>query len=90
MRNAMALAERLGVSSLAFPVIGAGSGGFNETEAERVMMDTFAIIQSPVQAVLVRFRKPRESAVRIPAKPLTDSMRSRSGIPWQAAHLSAA
>lgn len=62
VRNAMALAERLGVSSLAFPVIGAGSGGFNETEAERIMVDTFATIQSPVQAVLVRFRKPRESA----------------------------
>ncbi len=55
VRNAVALAEQLGLRSLAFPIIGAGSGGFAPQEAERIMRETFAKLESPVEVVLVRF-----------------------------------
>lgn len=55
VRNAVALAEQLGLRSLAFPVIGAGSGGFNPEEAERIMRETFAKLESSVEVVIVRF-----------------------------------
>lgn len=56
VRNAMTVAQQLGVKSVAFPVIGAGSGSFNEAQAERIMVETFATLESPIEAVLVRFR----------------------------------
>ena len=57
VRNAMALAERLGIRSLAFPVIGAGSGGFNAEQAEQIMLETFAGIESDIDVTLVRYRR---------------------------------
>jgi O-acetyl-ADP-ribose deacetylase (regulator of RNase III) len=59
VRSAVALAERLKLRSLAFPIIGAGSGGFNATEAERIMRETFAELASEIDVVLVRYRKGR-------------------------------
>jgi O-acetyl-ADP-ribose deacetylase len=56
VRNAMRVAEELGLRSLALPVIGAGSGGFNAEAAERIMLETFAEIESDVEVVLVRYR----------------------------------
>lgn len=55
--NAMTLAAELGLKSLAFPVIGAGSGGFNAESAEKVMLETFEGIDSNIEVTLVRFRK---------------------------------
>ena len=57
VRNAVALAEKLALKSLAFPLIGAGSGGFNAMEAERIMLDEFAHVQSGIRVVLVRYRR---------------------------------
>ncbi|MFO0598677.1 MAG: macro domain-containing protein [Myxococcaceae bacterium] len=57
VRNAMKLAATLPITSLAFPIIGAGSGSFDQPTAERLMLDTFATIDSPLEVVLVRFRK---------------------------------
>jgi O-acetyl-ADP-ribose deacetylase (regulator of RNase III) len=57
VRNAVRLAERLGLQTVAFPVIGAGSGSFNAAEAEKIMLETFAGLESSVQAILVRYRK---------------------------------
>lgn len=57
VRNAVRVAEGLGVHTLAFPVIGAGSGGFDAAEAERVMSETFAAIESTIEALLVRYRR---------------------------------
>ncbi len=45
-----------GIDSLAFPVLGAGSGGFHPAEAKRIMVSTFARIDGPPSATLVRFR----------------------------------
>ncbi|MBI3910492.1 MAG: macro domain-containing protein [Armatimonadetes bacterium] len=59
VRNAVALAEELGLRSLAFPIIGAGSGGFDSQEAERIMLDTFARLTSGIEVVLVRFWRGR-------------------------------
>jgi O-acetyl-ADP-ribose deacetylase len=56
VRNSMRLAEELELRSLAFPIIGAGSGGFNAEKAEAVMMETFADLHSEVEVVVVRFR----------------------------------
>jgi O-acetyl-ADP-ribose deacetylase (regulator of RNase III) len=57
VRNAVGLAERHNLKTIAFPIIGAGSGGFDAASAERIMRDTFARLQSPVQVTLVRYRK---------------------------------
>lgn len=57
VRSALQAAEGLGLKSVAFPVIGAGSGGFNAVSAEQVMMEAFAGIESDVEVVVVRFRK---------------------------------
>lgn len=57
VENAMELAERLGLRSLAFPIIGAGSGGFDAASAERIMLDTLAGIESGIEVVVVRFRR---------------------------------
>ena len=39
VRNAMALAHEKGFQSIAFPLIGAGSGGFNQERAKAIMED---------------------------------------------------
>lgn len=56
-RNALRLAETLDVHSIAFPVIGAGSGSFPPAQAERIMLDTFAELDSSLGVWLVRYRK---------------------------------
>ncbi len=57
VRNAMRVAGELGVKSVAFPIIGAGSGGFDVTSAGEVMRTTFATIDSPITVTLVRYRR---------------------------------
>lgn len=61
VRSALAVAARLELRSLAFPVIGAGSGSFDPAAAERIMLDTFASLEGALDAVLVRFR-PKSAA----------------------------
>ena len=41
---------------MAFPVIGAGSGGFDETQALALMIEAFQPISSDAQVVIVRYR----------------------------------
>ncbi len=55
--NAVALADRLGLKSLAFPVIGAGSGSFDPAQAEAIMLETFEEVSSPLEVILVRYRR---------------------------------
>lgn len=56
-RNAVVLAERLGLGSLAFPLIGAGSGGLPGPEVERIMVDTLRSIDSTLRVIVVRHRR---------------------------------
>lgn len=57
VRNAMALANENGFQSIAFPLIGAGSGGFNPDRARAIMEDELGKVDSPMEVRLVVFRK---------------------------------
>ena len=59
-RNAVALAERLTLRSLAFPMIGAGSGGFDSPRAERIILDTLESLDAPIEVIVVRFVKTKK------------------------------
>lgn len=56
VRSAMALVDRHGFRSAAFPVIGAGTGGFGEQGALELMLEAFEGVASPAQVSVVRFR----------------------------------
>ena len=56
--NAMDLVHRNGFKSVAFPVIGAGSGNRGLEYALRVMTETFEGITSKVDVLIVIFSKP--------------------------------
>jgi O-acetyl-ADP-ribose deacetylase len=57
VRNAVALAHEKGIPSIAFPLIGAGSGGFNQERAKAIMEDELGRIDSPVGVRLVIYKK---------------------------------
>ncbi len=56
VRSAMALVAEHAFASVAFPIIGAGSGGFREQAALELMLEAFAEVQSAARVVVVRFR----------------------------------
>lgn len=56
VRNAMREVDRAGLASVAFPVLGAGAGGFDEASAESLMRTTFEALTSPAKVTVVRFR----------------------------------
>jgi len=47
----------MNLRSLAFPVLGAGSGGFDLGEAERIMREEIEQSNAPVAVTLVRYRQ---------------------------------
>jgi len=57
VRNAMTLAAEHKFSSVAFPIIGAGSGGFNQDKALKIMIDEFAQIDFSIRAFIVRYQR---------------------------------
>jgi O-acetyl-ADP-ribose deacetylase (regulator of RNase III) len=57
VRSAMALVAKHEFRSLAFPVIGAGSGGFKEPAALELMLRALKDIHSTAQVVIVRYRR---------------------------------
>ena len=57
VRSAVAVAGRLGLRSLAFPLIGSGAGGFAPAESERIMAGALAGLDDPIATTLVRYRK---------------------------------
>lgn len=56
VRNALARARELGLRSLAFPLIGAGSGGFNEERALELMRQVLDAEAGDLEVRVVRFR----------------------------------
>jgi len=56
VRNALALAIERGWRSLAFPILGAGSGGFDTEKAEAIMTDELRKSDADLRVVVVRFR----------------------------------
>jgi O-acetyl-ADP-ribose deacetylase (regulator of RNase III) len=57
VRNAVNLAVEHEDRSIAFPLIGAGSGSFDTERALRVMMDELESIDSPLEVIVVRYKK---------------------------------
>jgi O-acetyl-ADP-ribose deacetylase (regulator of RNase III) len=57
MRNAMALANEKGFQSITFPIIGAGSGGFNQERARVIMEDELGKMDFPMEVRLVVYQK---------------------------------
>ena len=56
-RNALALAEAQGFRSIAFPVIGAGSGGMNATRARAILEEELRAIETPLAVTLVVYKR---------------------------------
>ena len=57
VRNALQLAHENGFRSIAFPLIGAGSGGFNQDHAKSLMLDEMSKLAVPLTVKVVEFRK---------------------------------
>ena len=57
IRSALAVAVREGFSSIAFPLIGAGSGGGSAVSVERVMLDEFSRQSYLGEVLLVRYKR---------------------------------
>jgi O-acetyl-ADP-ribose deacetylase (regulator of RNase III) len=55
--SAMKIVDEQGFISVAFPVIGAGSGRFNTDKALELMLDEFIQIESGAVATIVRYNK---------------------------------
>lgn len=52
----MALADQHQFSSIAFPIIGAGTGGYAQDAALRLMTDALEQIESTAHVIIVRYR----------------------------------
>jgi len=57
VKNALLLAREKGFTSIAFPLIGAGSGGFNQQQAKTLMLDELSKLTVPMTVKVVVFRK---------------------------------
>ena len=57
VRNAMRIVNERRYESVAFPVIGAGSGRFNVERARELMLDEFNGIDTEARVVIVTFKK---------------------------------
>jgi O-acetyl-ADP-ribose deacetylase (regulator of RNase III) len=55
VKNAMSLASEKGFKSIAFPLIGAGSGGFNQDQAKALMLDEMSKLDFPMTVKVVVF-----------------------------------
>ncbi len=56
IRSAMTVAHERGFQSIAFPLIGAGSGGFNQQRAKAIMEEELRKIESTMDVRLVVFK----------------------------------
>ncbi len=56
VRNAMAIVNEKGFASVAFPLIGAGSGSFNEAKALELILDELQRIETSARVVVVQYR----------------------------------
>jgi O-acetyl-ADP-ribose deacetylase len=61
VRNALAVASSQDFGSLALPLIGAGTGGLDEANVERIIVDELDSIPFKGSVVIVRFRQPIDS-----------------------------
>jgi O-acetyl-ADP-ribose deacetylase (regulator of RNase III) len=59
VRSAMDIVNRQSFASVAFPVIGAGSGSFKVDKALAIMMDEFGHLESDAKVIIVKFTPKR-------------------------------
>ena len=59
VRNALAVATEHGFPSIAFPLIGAGSGGFSPQRAQALMLEELEQQKPPLAVTLVLFQPAR-------------------------------
>jgi O-acetyl-ADP-ribose deacetylase len=57
VKNAVSLAHENGFTSIAIPLIGAGSGGFNQERTKALMLDELDKLDVPMKVVVVAFTK---------------------------------
>ena len=57
VRNAMQIANEQGFRSIAFPLIGAGSGSFPPERCKAIMLDELGSLGYPLDVIIVVFRK---------------------------------
>jgi O-acetyl-ADP-ribose deacetylase (regulator of RNase III) len=62
--SAVRLAEEHGFSSIAFPLIGSGSGGFPPRRAQAILVDELENLHSTLQARVVVFANSRDAEAR--------------------------
>lgn len=55
--NAMSIVQREGFNSVAFPLIGAGSGNRGKDYSLKIMLEAFSQINTKVDVVIVKFKK---------------------------------
>lgn len=57
VKNAVRLAHDEGFTSIAFPLIGAGSGSFNQEQAKTLMLDELSKLDVPMTVKIVVFKR---------------------------------
>lgn len=57
----MKIVRQHGFRSVAFPIIGAGSGGFDESGALTLMQQALAGIEHSAEVIIVRYRRRRSA-----------------------------
>jgi O-acetyl-ADP-ribose deacetylase (regulator of RNase III) len=56
VRNALHLAHEKGFQSIAIPLIGAGSGNYNQEKSKKLILDELSRIELPLNVKLVLFK----------------------------------
>ena len=57
VRSAMEIVAERGFGSVAFPIIGAGSGGYSAERALALMVDELGTLDTDARVVIVRYRR---------------------------------
>lgn len=55
VRSAVAIAEQQAFESIAFPIIGSGSGSFSKSKALEIMLDELSKLQADVRVIVVQY-----------------------------------
>ena len=57
VQSATTIVREQGFASVAFPLIGAGSGSFSETKALEIMQDELRQLKSEARVLIVQYRR---------------------------------
>jgi len=57
VHSAMEIVSKSGFTSVAFPIIGAGTGGFGESGALQLMLQAFSELESDAQVLVVKYSR---------------------------------